>query len=132
VNFAVGGLSPKLLLSDEEIELLSRALREWGGPAHCSDEMAVAMGFESVGDLLAQTRRIAAALRSDETLMPIDWARAMLSAEIVFASDLSGSGVDWRTTTGYTDEYTIRIIRSIQRKLVKIVSPFFGKVPGRD
>ena len=45
--------------------------------------------------------------------------RAVLT-ELVFASDLVGSGVDWATTTGFNDDETIRLLRSIQRKLVSI------------
>ncbi|MFJ6406984.1 hypothetical protein ACIQK9_15900 [Streptomyces hydrogenans] len=53
----------------------------------------------------------------------------VLAAEIVFVSDLAGSGVEWRTTTGRDDESTIRTLRVIQRKLARVVSPFYGKTP---
>lgn len=41
--------------------------------------------------------------------------------EIVFASDVFGSGIDWSTTVGRTDEETIRILRSLQRKIARSV-----------
>ncbi|MEU1542912.1 hypothetical protein [Actinacidiphila glaucinigra] len=50
--------------------------------------------------------------------------------EIVFVSDLAGSGVEWPTTTGLSDEATIRVLRAIQRKLVRTVSAYYGKHPG--
>lgn len=45
-------------LSDEERRLLRAGLAEWGGPAHCTDEFAVAMGFRDVEDLLSQRDRL--------------------------------------------------------------------------
>jgi hypothetical protein len=39
------------LLAEDEIRLLRRALLEWGGPARCSDQLAVGMGFAGAQDL---------------------------------------------------------------------------------
>ncbi|WP_377273649.1 hypothetical protein [Peterkaempfera sp. SMS 1(5)a] len=69
------------------------------------------------------------ALGDDVPLKAVDWARALLATEIVFVSDLAGSGVEWSTTTGLTDEATIRTLRSIQRKLAGTVSSYYGKRP---
>jgi hypothetical protein len=118
------------LLAEYEVELLGRALLEWGGPAHCSDQLAVGMGFAGERDLLDQCRRLRKALGEDTPLGAADWARTLLAAEIVFVSDLVGSGVEWRTTTGRDDETTIRTLRVIQRKLARTVSPYYGKRPG--
>lgn len=87
-------------LTDEERELLRRGLLEWGGPARCTEAMAVAIGFSSVTDLLDEGRRIADDLLAGRALMKNDWRRALLATEIVFVSDVLGSGVDWSTTTG--------------------------------
>lgn len=118
------------LLAEDEVALLRRALLEWGGPAWCSDQLAVGMGFADRRDLLDQCGRLRTALGDDAALGPAEWARILLAAEIVFVSDLAGSGVEWRTTTGLTDESTIRALRSIQRKLAQLVSPYYGKTPG--
>ncbi|MGA4539424.1 hypothetical protein ACPA54_05465 [Uniformispora flossi] len=123
-------VAPSALLAPSEIALLRRSLAEWGGPARCSDQLAVGMGFADMNDLLDRSRRLQAALRDDVPLAPADWARTLLAAEIVFVSDLAGSGVDWPTTTGLTDEATIRTLRSIQRKLAKVVRRYYGKHPG--
>ena len=56
-------------------------------------------------------------------------ASELLATEIVFVSDLAGSGVEWQTTTGRDDETTIRTLRVIQRKLARTVSPYYGKRP---
>jgi hypothetical protein len=46
-----------------------------------------------------------------------DWVRVVLATEIVFISDVIGSGHDWRHTTGLQDDETLRLLRSIQRKV---------------
>ncbi|MFF5787414.1 hypothetical protein ACFY8P_20900 [Streptomyces sp. NPDC012693] len=117
------------LLAEDEIGLLRRALLEWSGPAKCSDQIAVGMGFADVQDLLDQSSRLRSALHDDVPLVPADWARTLLAVEIVFVSDLAGSGVEWPTTTGLPDELTIRTLRSIQRKMARTVSPYYGKSP---
>ncbi|MFK0016321.1 hypothetical protein [Streptomyces sp. NPDC091027] len=117
------------LLAADEIGLLRRALLEWSGPARCSDALAVGMGFAGVQDLFDQCSRLRSALNDDVPLPPVDWARTLLAVEIVFVSDLAGSGVEWPTTTGLSDESTIRALRSIQRKLARTVRPYYGKSP---
>lgn len=117
------------LLAEDEIDFLRRALLEWGGPARCSDELAVGMGFSGLQDLLSQCRRLRAALLEGTPLAPADWARIMLATEIVFVSDLAGTGFEWSTVTGISDETAIRTLRRIQRKLGKIVRSYYGKRP---
>ncbi|MET9890999.1 hypothetical protein ABZZ47_12420 [Streptomyces sp. NPDC006465] len=117
------------LLAEHEVELLTRALLEWGGPAHCSDQLAFGMGFAGAQDLLDQCQRLRYALGEDAPLGAADWARTLLDTEIVFVSDLAGSGVEWPTTTGRDDAATIRMLRVIQRKLAQTVSPYYGKRP---
>ena len=45
-------------LTDQERFVLNRGLVEWGGPAHCTEAMARAMGFQSVANLLEEGDRI--------------------------------------------------------------------------
>ncbi|MEU3567708.1 hypothetical protein AB0E96_04635 [Kitasatospora sp. NPDC036755] len=120
---------PSEVLAEGEVRLLQRALLEWGGPARCSDQLAFGMGFADAGDLLDQCRTLRRALGNDEPVKPVEWARTLLAAEIVFVSDLAGSGVEWRTTTGLSDEATLPILRSIQRKLSRTVSAYYGRRP---
>jgi hypothetical protein len=104
-------------LFDEERELLWRGLLEWGGPAECTEAMAIAIGFRGVTDLLEEGHRIADDLRAGRNLTKADWRRALLATEVVFASGVLGSGIDWSTTTGMDDGETVRVLRSVQRKL---------------
>ncbi|MFJ7073498.1 hypothetical protein [Streptomyces sp. NPDC098781] len=116
-------------MTEHEVELLTRALLEWGSPAHCSAELAVGMGFADAQDLFDQCQRLRKALGEDAPLGATDWARTLLATEIVFVSDLAGSGVDWSTTTGRDDAETTRMLRVIQRKLARTVRPHYGKRP---
>ncbi|MEW1693873.1 hypothetical protein ACIQOF_39180 [Streptomyces sp. NPDC091265] len=117
------------LLTEDETRLLRRALLEWGGPARCSDQLAVGIGFTDAQDLVDRTDLLRDALGDDTPLSPADWARVLLATEIVFVSDLAGTGVEWPTTTGLADEPTIRMLRSVQRKLGRTVRPYYGKTP---
>lgn len=103
-------------LTDEERHVLSRGLAEWGGPAHCTNALAAAMDFESATALLEEANRLIPLIRNGQPLTRRDWRRALVATEIVFANDVFGSGCDWATTTGITDEDTIRILRTLQRK----------------
>lgn len=127
-----GSAVPSSLLEPDEIELLRRGLGEWSGPAHASDELARGMGFADAEDILRQRRTLRTSLTTDTPIESADWARLLLATEIVFASDLMGSGTEWRTTTGMTDEETIRLLRAIQRKLNKVLKGHYGKTPARS
>ena len=103
-------------LTPDERRLLRFGLTEWGGPARCTDELANVIGFNSTADLNAKTARLVTALHEGEALTAKDWRRTLLATEIAFASDVVGSGIDSSTTTGLSDEQTIRLLRAIQRK----------------
>jgi len=104
-------------LTEEELRVLRHGLLEWGGPARCTDRMALAMGFDSVDDLLRQGDRIRRALDNGQPMSQRDWVRALLATEIVFASDVLGSGHDWEATSGMSDHETIRVLRALQLKI---------------
>jgi hypothetical protein len=123
----VDAKSPEQMsLSAEEMQLLREGLMEWSGPARCTEEFAVAMGYSGATELPGQCRSIRDALVAGEDLEPMDWARALLATEIAFASDVVGSGYEWSTTTGWSDEQTVKVLRSLQRKLVRTVAPLVG------
>jgi hypothetical protein len=107
-------------LDDEERRVLSSGIAEWGGPARCTEEFAQAMGFDSLADLHAERPRLLQALGANQPMSRKDWRRALLLTEVVFVSDVVGSGVDWETTTRPSDEETIRLLRGIQRKMVRV------------
>ena len=104
-------------LDDTERFVLRWGLIDWGGPARCTEEMAVAMGFRSVSDPFAESDRLTAAIAAGAGLTRLDWTRALLATEICFASDVVGSGLDWQTTSGLSDTDTLTTLRRIQREL---------------
>lgn len=116
-------------LTDDERFLLTRGLVEWGGPARCSDAMAVAMGFADVQDLLRQGDRIVEQLDARLPLSRRDWLRTLLATEIVFVSDAIGSGVEWSVTTGLDDVRSLQILRSVQGRLVGVIAAIRGDEP---
>jgi len=59
-------LSPDL--NDAERRFLQWGVIEWGGPAKCTDEMAVAMGFQSVQDLFDSRDRLVDSIESKTAL----------------------------------------------------------------
>ena len=120
-------LSPDL--TEAERQLLRWGIIEWGGPARCTDEMAVAMGFLSVQDLFDSTDRLAHSIESGAPLTALDWVRVLLATEIVFASNTIGSGLDWPITSGMSDEESLALLRSVQHKLVgvgRLIGVAFG------
>ncbi|MET8774534.1 hypothetical protein ABZV58_05860 [Nocardia sp. NPDC004654] len=104
-------------LLDMEREVLSCGLREWGGPARCTDALAAAMGFRNVEDLFEEGRRLRPLLIDGEPMSAKDWRRTVIATEFAFASDVFGSGTDWSITTGFSDAETIKILRGLQRKI---------------
>lgn len=125
-----------LELTDVERTVLAVGLNEWGGPARVTEEFACAMGFRDQADMFGESQRIMKQLGRGEPLAALDWARTVLATEVVFASDLVGSGRDWTSTTGFSDVDTIELLRTIQGKLPRIVRTVIGaefgtRPPGR-
>lgn len=114
-------------LDESERRVLAAGLNEWGGPARPTEELAIAIGFEGLGDLDRGRLRLRQAIEDHQPLTRLDWARALLATEIVFASDVVGSGHDWVYTVGLSDDETLSVLRSVQRKLTGQVRPLLGR-----
>lgn len=123
----------QLRLTEGERKLLRFGLMEWGGPTNATEELAVAMGFASLADLYDQTKRIAEGIKARQPQTRTDWTRALLATEIVFASNVVGSGRDWNITTGIADSAAIDLLRSIQHKVPTggVLGSVFGSRPDR-
>jgi hypothetical protein len=113
-------------LDDEERRLFRMGIREWSGPARCTEEFAVAMGFHGRQDLFDQTDRLMAAILEGAAMTRLDWFRVLIATEVVFASSLVGSGLDWPITTGMSDADSLEILRQVQRKLTREVRGLIG------
>lgn len=117
-------------LTDLERAILRSGLVEWGGPANVTEELAVAMGFRNQADLFKEGDRLIDALEAREPMSPFDWARTILATEIVFSSNLVGSGRDWSITTGFSDAETLANLRKVQRKVPRSIYAVFGRELG--
>lgn len=106
-----------VVLNETERRFLRAALLEWGGPARPTDAFAVGMGFSSADRISTEARELWKRIDAGEVLEANDWRRVLLAAEVVFASDVVGSGVDWPITTGMPDVESIAVLRGLQRKL---------------
>jgi len=104
-------------LNPDEREVLRAGLLDWGGPARPTDAFATAMGFTDAASLSSEARELWQQIDRSSSLTADDWRRVLLAIEVVFVSDVVGSGLDWRFTTGFSDAETIGIVRGLQRKL---------------
>jgi hypothetical protein len=111
-------------LGDDERELLAEALHQWGGPTRPTDALARVIGFEDVETMHAEGRRIRQQLREGAALTKLDWQRALVALEFVWASNFYGAAGDWEiVAAGWSDERTLRTLRSIQRRLAGLRAP---------
>lgn len=106
-------------LTDDERLLLRLGLREWGGPARCTEELATAMGFRGALDMFSEGDRLSALIAAGEPMSRLDWCRTLIATEIVFVSNVMGSGQDWSITTGISDIETLSTLRGLQGKLAR-------------
>lgn len=104
-------------LTDEQRQVLTNGLRQWGGPAQGTDTLAMALGWGGVADQHEQARRLCAALADGRPLTVRDWTRTLLATEVVFVSDIVGAGTEWQAVTGLDDEWTLGVLRELQTKL---------------
>lgn len=109
-------------LTDEQRWLLWRGLLEWTGPARCTQEMAVAMGFVSVERMFDEIKPMRDLLKGDPPWLfsRVDWTRILLATEVVFASSVLGAGSDWSIVTGLSDAKTISLLREVQRNFARL------------
>jgi hypothetical protein len=104
-------------LTADERAVLRAGLLDWGGPARPTDAFATAMGFTDAAALPNEARALWQQIDRSSSLAAADWRRVLLAVEVVFVSDVVGSGLDWRFTTGFSDAETIGVVRGLQRKL---------------
>jgi len=111
------GESVHVELPPDELRLLRWGLANWGGPGYCTDAMAKAMGFEDAHTMLDEVEGLRRDLVATSSLTPRDWSRALIALEVVFASDVIGAAGDWAIVTGWTDEQTLVVLRTLQNRL---------------
>jgi hypothetical protein len=75
------------------------------------------MGFTSADNLADEAWALWERIEAGEALATEDWRRVLLAAEILFVSDVVGSGLDWQITSDFSDEESHALLRGLQRKL---------------
>ncbi|WAC56944.1 hypothetical protein [Gordonia sp. SL306] len=104
-------------LTSAERDFLFHGLIEWGGPGRMSDPLAIAIGFDDAEDFRSSKGALADAIVEGRGLSPQDWRRALAAAEICFASDTLGVGLEWEDVGVDSDEVTFEAMRSVQIKI---------------
>jgi len=104
----------------DEREFFARALEESSGPAHVTDALATFAGFADADDMIKHCGDIADRARRDGRIDEADLQRGQLACEILFISDIHGSGLDWEATTGLDDATAIGLLRRIQIKMLNL------------
>lgn len=107
---------PGVELTDDERRLLLAGLMEYGGPAAGAGALAPLVGAQNVEEFFQLTDRLSAAIKDDQPLSGLDWARALLLTEICWASDVLGAASEF--ATNLPDDRALPALRSLQRKLV--------------
>jgi hypothetical protein len=107
-------------LTPDARTMLALALDSWSGPGQPTEPFAQAIGYRNVAELWPRSDELAERFTAGEDVFTRrDWTRAIVSLEISFSSDM-GAGYEWSIITPYSDEYTIRVIRELQLKLVGV------------
>lgn len=116
-NESMGSHTVDSVVVDDMEKRLRAAMLDRGGPARPTDELAITLGFSSANRMPGETSALWRRIEGDEALTALDWWRVLRAAELVFASDVVGSGLDWSTTTGISDADGIAVLRRTQRML---------------
>ncbi len=104
-------------LDAQDVELLRLGVSHWGGPEYGAELVCRMLELPRVDALYEMARDLRQKLELEEPLHHDDQARALLLTEVMFGSRVAGMGSQWHTVTGWDDEKTVRVLRSVQRKL---------------
>lgn len=111
-------------LSLEQKRFLDAALSVWGGIASNQLPPIGALGYTGKADFAADVARLRDQLGSDHPdLSTADWSRIQFLAEISWASDMFGAGVEFELVSPFTDSESLALLRSVQRALIRAVDP---------
>ncbi|CAM5683707.1 hypothetical protein MAUB1S_03971 [Mycolicibacterium aubagnense] len=112
------------VLSGEQRRFLVSALSMWGGVASGHPPPIEALGYADKADFTADVARLCNQLGLDKPdLSTLDWSRIQFLAEISWASDLFGAGVEFELVSSFTDSEALTLLRSVQRAPVHTVKP---------
>jgi hypothetical protein len=101
-------------LDDEEREIMSIVLCEFGGPASYTPFPLKILGISTNDEFDELLDRLRRGIARKQPMSALDWARAQLLTETCWASNLIGCGLDYSSVA---DDRILPSLRSIQYKL---------------
>lgn len=111
-------------LSGEQKRFLDTALSVWGGIASGRPLPIEALGYAERANFDSDVARLRDQLsRNRPNLSTLDWTRIQFLAEISWASDMIGAGVEFELVNPFTDVEALALLRSVQRALIRAVDP---------
>lgn len=111
-------------LSGEQKRFLDTALSVWSGIASHQLPPIEALGYTGRADFDSDVARLRDQLGGDKPeLSTLDWSRIQFLAEISWASDMFGAGVEFELVNRFRDPEALALLRSIQRALARTVEP---------
>jgi hypothetical protein len=110
------------VLSGEQRRFLDSALSVWDGIAAGHPPPIEALGYTGRADFEADITRLRHQLGRDKPdLSTLDWSRIQFLAELSWASDMFGAGVEFELVSPFSDTDALAQLRSIQRALIRTV-----------
>ena len=111
--------SSRTTLTELERKFLLTNLRQWRSAATGKPLPIEALGIaENWSDFDRRVERLMDAVEGKQPLSETDWTLVLYLTEQAWASTLVGSGLDIALVSDIPDEEAIKILRSIQWKLV--------------
>jgi hypothetical protein len=105
-------------LTDQQREFLSTAIGVWRGVASDRPLPLHVLGYSSWQEFDAEITRLQTALtQARPELSRLDWTRVLLLAEIGFASDVLGAGIEFEIVGAWRDLEALSMLRTVQRQL---------------
>jgi hypothetical protein len=112
------------MLSGEQRRFLATALSMWDGIAAGHPPPIESLGYTDKATFNADLSRLRDQLGRDmPDLSQLDWSRIQFLAEVSWASDMCGAGVEFALASPFTDPEALVLLRTIQRALIGTVKP---------
>ncbi len=113
--------SISIALTDEEQSFLRWGLELWRGPIYPSQQMRQGLGFVTSRELFDWVETHLHRVREETTFSRKEWTTVLALSELAFASETAGGAADWAVVSAIPDEKAIKILRSVQRKLRRVI-----------
>lgn len=100
-----------------ELEILGAGLTDWGVPAGPIRVAELILGYASAEECINDLAAMRSLLPSGGPLTKLQWTRVLLAAELVFASAVVGSRLEWNTIHNGWDGEWFAALDRLQTKV---------------